>query len=382
MAHVLWSFSTAEHYDTRLFCSIADSCLSSSQLSPGLISHPAALDTIISSLATSGHYDQRLFSAAASALSRSVVCVKGAVWEADWCRGELCLNPAQATSILRALALMDHVDTGACDSVVSGLLSCISHRSLSSHDPSTTLLHNSCLVSCLMSLAVMNHTSFDLDLLVLVVKHVKTTVAIHRQAAQQEGLDTNHEMKRQRFQETLQLLQAVSWLEDQVRAAHLKSPSAISLHRAKEIQQILDELPRGLVERARESWKKGAMSVQRISKLQQGVNATLNAMGLRPRMESMTKDGMFSVDIVVPRWRSRTDVAVEVNGPYHYARVGDGAHHTLRPMGPKVLRDRFLRSRGLTVANISWLQWEEVDGDPAKMRAVLETALDKAIKCR
>lgn len=289
---------------------------------------------------------------------------------------------------------MDHVDTDACDSVVSGLLSCIplrSSRDVSSQDPSLTLHNNSCLVSCLMSLAVMNHSSFNLDLLHLVVKHVKATIVIHRQAAKQEGSDTNQEMKRQRFQETLQLLQAVSWLEDQVRQvpkppvreAHLKDMpkplSAISLKRAKDIQQILDELPHGLIERARASWRSGAASVQRISKLQQGVNASLIAIGLRPRMESMTRDGMFSVDIVVPRWRSHSDVAVEVNGPYHYARVNVDDGMQPRPLGTKVLRDRFLKSRGFAVANISWLEWEEVDGDPAKMKEVVISALDRAI---
>ena len=349
----------------------------------------------MSSLATSGHYDKHLFSAVASALSQCTVCVKGS-FEADGCKGMLLLNPAQATSILRALALMDHADIDACNAVSSGLLSCLSHRPLGSQDPSSILLHNSCLVSCLMSFAVMNHTAFNLDLLLLTVKHVKATVVIHRQAAKEAGLDTNPQMKRQRFHETLQLLQSVSWLEDQVREgrggedqvreAHLKDrpPSAISIKRAREIQQMLNELPRGLIERARESWKNGAASVQRISKLQHGVNASLGALGLRPRMESMTSDGMFSVDILVPRWRKRSDVAVEVNGPYHYARVingGDGGLG-LRPLGTKVLRDRFLKSRGLAVANISWLQWEEVDGDPAKMKEVLESALDLAIKTK
>lgn len=375
-AHILWSFSSADQYNSRLFSSIAISCSSSSQLASGLMSNAAALDTIISSLATSGHYDQQLFSSAASALSKSIICTKGSIRSAHGSSNRLFLNPAQATSLLRDLATMDHVDVDACDAVIAGLLSCIH---LTSQDPSTTLLNNSCLVSCLMSLAVMNHTSFNLDILHLTIKHVHATVMIHRQAAKNgEGSDLNQRLKQQRWQETLQLLQAVAWLEDQVggalKAQH-KNPSSISLKRAKEIQELLNELPRGLIERARESWRSGAKQVQ-VSALQQSVNLSLTALGLRPRMESITLDGMFSVDIVVPKWRGK-DVALEVNGPYHYAR-SEANGTRLRPLGTKTLRDRFLRSRGLVVANISWLEWEEVNGDPSKTKTLLESVLNSA----
>ena len=276
---------------------------------------------------------------------------------------------------------MGHVDLDACNAVISGLLSCIP---LSSKESSSmTLLNNSCLVSCLMSLAVMNHTSFDLDMLHLTVDHVNATVLIHRQAAMNgEGADVNQQLKQKRWQETLQLVQAVAWLEDQVREARMKpkQPSAISLKRAREIQELLDELPRGLLERAKDTWRSGAKTVQ-VSSLQQSVKAGLGALGLtqRPKMEYMTVDGMFSVDIVVPKWRGKDDVALEVNGPYHYARMDGEDGLSLKPLGSKILRDRFLRSRGLSVANISWLEWEEViEGDPSKKRAILESVLDSA----
>ena len=118
----------------------------------------------------------------------------------------------------------------------------------------------------------------------------------------------------------------------------------------------------------------------------------------------MTPDGMFSMDMVV-RWKGR-DVAVEVNGPQHYCHVeasqgtmdptgrrktesrrggvgrgGDVVEEPqLRPLGYKLLRDRLLRSRGFPVANISWVQWERLEGQPAKMAEFLAAVLDDAVQ--
>lgn len=109
-------------------------------------------------------------------------------------------------------------------------------------------------------------------------------------------------------------------------------------------------------------------------------------------MEAMTPDGMFSMDMLV-QWKGR-NVAVEVNGPQHYAQLDPAAdcmaspapHGTqaailaLRPIGYKVMRDRFLRARGFAVANVSWMEWAVAAGDTAAVCALLLRRLDEAVE--
>ena len=108
------------------------------------------------------------------------------------------------------------------------------------------------------------------------------------------------------------------------------------------------------------------------------------------QMEAMTPDGMFSMDMLV-RWKGR-DIAVEVNGPQHYAQLDPAAAGlasasgtqaailALRPIGYKVMRDRFLRARGFAVANVSWLEWELVAGNTAAVRTLLLQRLDDTLE--
>lgn len=103
------------------------------------------------------------------------------------------------------------------------------------------------------------------------------------------------------------------------------------------------------------------------------------------QMERLTPDGMFSMDMVV-RWKGQ-EVAVEVNGPQHYAQVdpeavqarGKAPGLEMRPTGFKVLRDRLLASRGFPVANVSWLDWERVSGRPSEVQGLLTKVLNTAV---
>lgn len=114
------------------------------------------------------------------------------------------------------------------------------------------------------------------------------------------------------------------------------------------------------------------------------------------QMERLTPDGMFSMDMVV-HWKGQ-DVAVEVNGPQHYAQMEEirpvgfgesidpGTHSIaspeLRPMGYKMLRDRLLAARGFPVANVSWIDWERVSGKPGDVRRLLTELLNTAVEGR
>lgn len=110
---------------------------------------------------------------------------------------------------------------------------------------------------------------------------------------------------------------------------------------------------------------------------------------------------MFSVDLVVA-WHGNR-VALEVNGPWHYAAnmdmdapttaatspgkpgLGKASAVVLpcvpvpRALGYKQLRDKFLAARGYAVANLSWLEWQAVQGSPDHTKRYLAALLDAAV---
>lgn len=69
-------------------------------------------------------------------------------------------------------------------------------------------------------------------------------------------------------------------------------------------------------------WKE-QVTVVSISRLHLDVSDAMNSMGLAHENEGLTDDALFSVDIVARAQR----VAVEVDGPFHFAA------NTLRSMG-------------------------------------------------
>jgi hypothetical protein len=79
---------------------------------------------------------------------------------------------------------------------------------------------------------------------------------------------------------------------------------------------IASTLPPGLLSAAAHAWRAQA-KVQIVSDTQSAVLSCLEYMGLRPKLEEMTKDGCFSLDITVEYRGQR--VAVEVMGMEHYA---------------------------------------------------------------
>lgn len=99
---------------------------------------------------------------------------------------------------------------------------------------------------------------------------------------------------------------------------------------------------------ARSAWLRSCQRTT-VSPFQRVIFASLQSLGLSPRLEATTADGLLSIDVVL-RWRG-VPVAIECNGPHHYTRDG-------RPMGAMQWKESRLRARGLAVVNIAWHEWQ------------------------
>ncbi|GAX75036.1 hypothetical protein CEUSTIGMA_g2480.t1 [Chlamydomonas eustigma] len=383
---------------------------------------------------------------------------------------QLMLKPAQACNMLAALAGAGHVDVEACRAVTAGLRRCLE----STPDKVSFVA----VANCCWALAVMDFC--DPSFMDLAFHHIaqlehrrkltleasgnlnemqeefslkgrhaaSPTVLSHQYPASLsatadkqlpwpvEGgeidsgtFSTNKVRSRAasatdavvpRIRETMQLLQASVWWSDH-NVAKGPATKRVSVQQRKQLE--LRGLPVELMEAAKSVWQDSASSSVVISDLQREVFAGLKQdLGLMPKMEVKTPDGMFSMDIVVP-WRG-VQVAVEVNGPQHYTKIlnkpssktcahahsvmetplllhsnkGSAAppsprldefesdtfmllnpKQPLRPNGYKILRDHFLRNRGYLVVNVSWLEWEHAcSGGSLSVKNFLEGLLNNA----
>lgn len=68
----------------------------------------------------------------------------------------------------------------------------------------------------------------------------------------------------------------------------------------------------------------------------------------------------YAVDIAIPGSR----VALEADGPTHLARCAPGT----RQLGPTAMKARHLRLLGWRVLNVTYLQWNSLEGDAARQR--------------
>lgn len=92
----------------------------------------------------------------------------------------------------------------------------------------------------------------------------------------------------------------------------------------------------------------------RPSAFQLEVAETLRRMGLFPKVEAISTDGYFSIDVAL-HWQG-WPVAIEVNGPHHYTKT-----LPYQILGPSSWKNRRLAARGLKVVNVEWFKWGELD---------------------
>jgi len=89
-------------------------------------------------------------------------------------------------------------------------------------------------------------------------------------------------------------------------------------------------------------------------------------MGVDHTLEHLTEDGLFSIDVALPK----EHIAIEIDGPHHFSR------NTLRPMGDMFSRSTLLEYRGWTVASVPFFSWSGVE--EGARRAYLENLLSRA----
>ena len=122
------------------------------------------------------------------------------------------------------------------------------------------------------------------------------------------------------------------------------------------------------------------------------VRRLLRELGAQPLSEHLTDDGCLSIDLAIPFPSPRVErdrlvdgeeqgtapsaphgLAVEVNGPSHYA-----SNNTFHELGRTILRRRLLEARGWRVVSVPHY---EVEGLPAekrkeRLRSLLKQHLD------
>lgn len=137
-------------------------------------------------------------------------------------------------------------------------------------------------------------------------------------------------------------------------------------------QPALALFPAPLLEACAAHWRHHIASVSSVSDFQMAVHGTLEGMGLRPQLEQVTPDGLFSVDMCL-RYKGRL-VAVEADGPTHFMAAGPRYRR-----GHTVLRDLLLASRGYVVLAVPFDRWSRCGGEEER-REYLAQQLEQALQ--
>ncbi|GAX75247.1 hypothetical protein CEUSTIGMA_g2692.t1 [Chlamydomonas eustigma] len=129
-------------------------------------------------------------------------------------------------------------------------------------------------------------------------------------------------------------------------------------------------IPTSLLRSCESLWKQTLMTGITTSDFQIAVGKALLRMGLRPKYEVLTEDGLFSIDIAV-KWKGRR-LAVEVDGGWHFSRSS-----TPRvPLARAVSKWRCLEMRGWKVVSVPWFQWFTLEDSDEVRQTYLEDLMD------
>ena len=121
------------------------------------------------------------------------------------------------------------------------------------------------------------------------------------------------------------------------------------------LESPLVTLAPGVLNRCEGIWRTSQREAVSSSPFQRQVFEELDRMGLDPRNEARTSDGLFSIDIGI-RWKGRR-VAVEVDGGWHFTR----SDSPRRALGQAVAKWRCLEMRGWRVVSIPWFEWFQIN---------------------
>jgi very-short-patch-repair endonuclease len=101
-----------------------------------------------------------------------------------------------------------------------------------------------------------------------------------------------------------------------------------------------------------------------VSESQRQVGESLRRLGVSHKLEYITADGLFSIDLAVVDQR----IALEFDGPSHFTR------NTLEPLGHTRLRNRLLSAMGWHVVPIPFFDWARLH-HPEQMDAYVRHRL-------
>lgn len=139
---------------------------------------------------------------------------------------------------------------------------------------------------------------------------------------------------------------------------------------------LLGKFSQQHIEECRQAWVQLVSTLSKVSYTQQTVyEAALELPELQDvQLEVTTADQLWSMDICATVVASGQQVAVEVDGPFHYRRPDR------RATGSTAFRNKALAYRGYVVVPVPWWDWYEVmHGDmPAKV-ACLRRKLQQAL---
>jgi hypothetical protein len=131
-------------------------------------------------------------------------------------------------------------------------------------------------------------------------------------------------------------------------------------------------LPAPLLQAGSAAWRDRAKFLT-TSAIQRQVGSVLQSLGLHCTLEYRPPGSPIIIDVAVQRYLPGNDreiaiqVAVEVDGPFHYL-----ASHPTRQLGSARLRDALLRHSGWKVVSIPWFEWSSLKS--AKEKADYLTA--------
>ena len=122
------------------------------------------------------------------------------------------------------------------------------------------------------------------------------------------------------------------------------------------------------MDRAERSWA-AQVTKTRVSGLQAAVHAEVCRLGLECELEGKTRDGLFSVDVMVET-PTGEQVAVEVDGPTHFTR-----NEPYRELGKTRLRRRLLEARVSRVVSVPFCLWNALEGAEQRQSLVRRLVL-------
>jgi very-short-patch-repair endonuclease len=131
------------------------------------------------------------------------------------------------------------------------------------------------------------------------------------------------------------------------------------------LRSVTVTYPVWLMTEARDAWTHDVEKNTTVSRSHQQLASVFENLGVQQKVECVTPDGYFSMDIYLPEH----DVAVEFDGPSHYHHNSDSSssRDALMTRTAKTeLRDLFLAKQCAKVVTVPWFEWRALNSLEAR----------------